>query len=532
MPVEQSVNSPSERENHVPSAKPANTKTANTKSAGAKTAKPTTTASKVHVSQSALDRLKQELSGYVLLPGTPEYAMAVQIDNGRVQQQPTVIVQASGEKDVVTTLRFAQQQGLKLTVLGGGHSATGYCLNTGGVVLDMSLMKAMTLDSKQRTLRVQMGALWSDVYAYMMKSGTGLIPVGGGCLTVGVPGFVQGGGFSFASRSYGISADNLISLKIVTADGKLRHISEASKSKEEIDLFWALRGGGGGNFGVVTEMELRVHKPNTPKMFLAQIRYPVELAQDVIGFYNEWVETLPNEMAVYGIWGPSAEPGDPSKTTTEFGFKVIYNGEFAAGLKLVEPILKRNPVYANLNHMTLPAYAAMVALTTSVKGRSASIRAGVMPPRAWTSKAIKVLEEYMGNRPSQSSFMVWTHLGGKVAEVAPTATAFPHRNARFVPELKAIWDTPQQARANIEWGFKFYQDLEPFFTGSYVNYIDPLLSGWQKKYYEQNYKRLLEVKRHWDPKNFFQFQQGIGSKFEPNTSQPLDLSPLNRTFVD
>jgi len=246
MPVEQSVNSPSERENHVPSAKPANTKTANTKSAGAKTAKPTTTASKVHVSQSALDRLKQELSGYVLLPGTPEYAMAVQIDNGRVQQQPTVIVQASGEKDVVTTLRFAQQQGLKLTVLGGGHSATGYCLNTGGVVLDMSLMKAMSLDAKQRTLRVQMGALWSDVYAYMMNSGTGLIPVGGGCLTVGVPGFVQGGGFSFASRSYGISADNLLSLKIVTADGALRHISGASKSKEEIDLFWALRGGGGG----------------------------------------------------------------------------------------------------------------------------------------------------------------------------------------------------------------------------------------------------------------------------------------------
>ena len=117
----------------MPSAKTSNTKPVKSAQAGPK----------VHVSQSALDRLKQELSGYVLLPGTPEYALAVQIDNGRVQQQPTVIVQASGEKDVVTTLRFAQQQGLRLTVLGGGHSATGYCLNTGGVVLDMSLMKAM-----------------------------------------------------------------------------------------------------------------------------------------------------------------------------------------------------------------------------------------------------------------------------------------------------------------------------------------------------------------------------------------------------
>jgi hypothetical protein len=487
---------------------------------------------KVNVSRASVDQLKQELSGYVLQPGTPEYNAAVQIDNGRVQQQPTIIVQASGEKDVVTALRFAQKEGLRLTVLGGGHSATGYCLNTGGVVLDMSLMKGMLLDAKQRTLRVQMGALWSDVYAYMMKSGTGLIPVGGGCLTVGVPGFVQGGGFSFASRSYGISADNLLSLKIVTADGKLRHISEASKSKDERDLFWALRGGGGGNFGVVTEMELQVHKPNTDKMFLAQIRYPVEQAQDVIGFYNTWVETLPNAMAVYGIWGPSAVPGNPSKIDTTFGFTVIFNGEFAEGLKLTEPILKRKPVYANLNNMTLPEYEEMVGLTTSVKGRNAYIRAGVMPPLSMTSKAIKVLEEYMRNRPSQSSFMVWTHLGGKVADVAPAATAFPHRNARFVPELKAIWDTPQQARANIEWGFKFYQDLEPFFSGSYVNYIDPLLSNWQHKYYEKNYKRLVEVKRHWDPKNFFQFQQSIGSKFQPNTSQPLDLSPLNRTFVD
>ena len=483
------------------------------------------------MSRASIDKLKQQLSGYVLLPNTPDYTTALEIDNGRVQQQPTLVIQANSEKDVVTALKFAQNEGLRFTVLGGGHSATGYSLNTGGVVLDMSLLKDMQLDAQKRTLRLQMGCRWSDVYAYMMNSGTGLIPVGGGCLTVGVPGFVQGGGFSFASRSYGISADNLHSLKIVTPDGELRHISESSKSKDEIDLFWALRGGGGGNFGIVTEMELQVHKPNTPKMFLAQIRYPVELAQDVIGFYNEWVETLPNEMAVYGIWGPSAVPGQATQTTTTFGFNVIYNGEFAKGLQLIEPLMQRNPSYANINHMTLPAYEEMVGLTTSVKGRNAYIRAGMMPPRAWTSKAIKVLEEYMGDRPSQDSFMVWTHLGGKVEEVAPNATAFVHRKARFVPELKSIWDTPQQARTNIEWAFNFYQALQPFFSGSYVNYIDPLLPGWQKQYYESNYPRLLEIKRKWDPKNFFLFQQGIGSTFEPDVSMPLDLSPLNRTFI-
>lgn len=488
--------------------------------------------SRAQVSAAALDKLQRELSGYVLQPGSPEYQAAIQIDNGRVQLQPSVIVLANGERDVAAALKFAQKHELGLTVLGGGHSATGYCLNTGGMVVDLSLMKGMHLDAAQRTLRVQMGCRWSDVYAYMMQSGTGLIPVGGGCLTVGVPGFVQGGGFSFASRSYGISADNLLSAKIVTADGKLRHLSENAKSKEDRDLFWAIRGGGGGNFGIATEMEMRVHQPNTPKMFMALIRYSVDRAQEVLGFYNEWVETLPDEMAVYGIWGPTREPANPKKIETTFGFTAVFNGDFSEGLKVIDPLLKRKPLYAQLYSLTLPEFEEMVGLSTSVKGRNAYIRAGMMPPLSMNADAIRVMQEYMGNRPTPDSFIVWTHLGGKVAEVSPTATAFAHRHARFVPELKVIWDTPQQARANIEWGFNFFQAMEPHFQGSYVNYIDPLLAGWPKKYYEQNYKRLLEVKRRVDPGNFFHFQQGIGSKFEPDIREPLDLSPLNRTFID
>lgn len=493
--------------------------------------KPATAPTRTEISQDAVDRLKQDLSGQVLLPGDPAYLSATQIDNGRVQQQPSLIVLANGNKDVITTLRFAQQQKLGLTVLGGGHSATGYCLNTGGVVLDLSLMKEMLLDAKRQTLRVQMGAIWSDVYSRLMNSGTGLIPVGGGCLTVGVPGFIQGGGFSFVSRSYGLSADNLLSLKIVTADGELREISEHSKSKEERDLFWALQGGGGGNFGVVVEMEIQLHKPNTEKMLMAQIRYPVAEALPVLRFYNEWVETLPDEMAVYGIWGPVPNPANPQEIITTFGLTVVYNGEFSHGLKLLEPVLSMKPLFAQLYSQTLPEFEEMIGMNTSVKGRLAYIRAGVMPPLSMTDEVIKIFTEYMAKRPSQDSFFVWTHLGGKVAQKAPDATAFPHRHARFVPEVKAVWNTQQEARKNIEWGFSFFEALQPHFRGSYVNYIDPLLKDWQRAYYEGNYKRLLEVKHHWDPENFFHFQQSVGSKFEPDTSFPLDLSPLNRTFA-
>ena len=202
------------------------------------------------------------------------------------------------------------------------------------------------------------GARWNDVYLYLMNSGTGLIPIGGGCPTVGIPGFMLGGGFSFVSRSYGMSIDNLISVGIVTADGELRRISKNSKSKHERDLFWACQGGGGGNFGIAVDMEIQVHQPPTPKMFMGQIRYNPESAQEVLGFYNEWVETLPDELAVYGIWGNQPDPADPAKTINTFGFTSVYNGSFQEGLRLIEPLLqlKAKPIYAQLNSFTLPEF--------------------------------------------------------------------------------------------------------------------------------------------------------------------------------
>lgn len=482
--------------------------------------------------QELMNELQRELSGYVLQAGEEGYQQAIEIDNGRIQSHPTFVIMANAVKDVSVALRFAQKNGLRMTVKGGGHSANGYSLNTGGVVLDLNLMNAISLNEKKRSVTVQMGARWRDVYVFLMQSGTGLIPIGGGCPTVGIPGFMQGGGYSFVSRSYGMSVDNLLSLTIVTVDGEVRRISEDSHSKEERDLFWACRGGGGGNFGVVVEMELQVHMPNTAKMLMGQIRWPIERAQEVLSFYNQWVETLPNEQAAYGIWGTEPDPVDPSRTIRTFGFTTIYNGEIAAGMELLQPLLMLEPLYAKLNTLTLPEFELLNGATTLVNRRSAYIRAGIMPPLALTPAAIDVMLHYMTHAPSASSFMVWTHGGGKISEVTPEETAFVHRAGRFIPELKAIWDTPQQARANIEWAFNFFRDLEPHFSGAYVNYIDPLLGNWADKYYGVNYPRLLDIKRTWDPDNFFRFQQSVGSAFEPSHGEPLDLSPLNRTFVD
>ncbi|MES2443814.1 MAG: FAD-binding oxidoreductase [Pseudomonadota bacterium] len=476
--------------------------------------------------------LQRSLSGKVLLPGDPGFADQAQIDNGRVQLSPVMIVLVDSVGDVSKTLRFAQRCGLRLTVKGGGHSATGYCLNSGGIVIDFALMNAMRLEGD--TLKVQAGARWIDIYNYLQDKGEGLIPIGGGCAPVGVSGFVLGGGYSFASRSYGLSIDNLISLTVVGADGEVRTVSAESTSREDIDLFWACRGGGGGNFGVVVDLHLQLQKPRTPTMLIAQIRYPASHAQDVIGFYNEWVETVPDELACYGIWGPYPDPTDATRLVPAIGFTCVYNGDAAHGVDLLAPLLRRDPMLAQMNNMTLPQFEKMVGRNTLVDGRYAYIRSGEVPPCGLTEKFIDTSAEFMSQAPNSGTFMVWTHAGGKIDAVAADATAFPHRGARFMPEIKSIWprgDVPQ-TRANVEWAFDFFEALRPHFSGAYVNYIDPLQPDWKRMYYGGNYDRLLQIKQACDPENVFAFQQGIGSAFEPDVSKPLDLAPLNRTFVE
>ena len=238
-------------------------------------------------------------------------------------------------EDVSLTLRFAREHGVPLTVKCGGHSAAGYCINRGGVVLDVSLLRAMRLDRDTQTLHVQLGARWSDVYGFLLGGATGLIPVGGGCLTVGLAGFLLGGGYSFTSRSYGMGCDNLLSLDLVTPDGTLRHLQEGAESAEDQDLWWACRGGGGGNFGVALATELKVHQPNGRAMLVGEIAYPLAAGQDVIGTYNDWAQELPDAMAAYGFLGNLPDPAEPSRQFKAFRVTAVYNGPHAEGIELL-----------------------------------------------------------------------------------------------------------------------------------------------------------------------------------------------------
>jgi FAD/FMN-containing dehydrogenase len=475
--------------------------------------------------------LQASLSGAVLEPGSAGYAAALEIDNGRVSLAPATVVQPRSATDVALAIRFAREHGLSLTVKCGGHSAAGYCLNQGGVVLDLSLLKEMRLDRDSRTLRVQLGARWQDVYGHLLASGTGLIPVGGGCLTVGLGGFLQGGGYSFASRSYGMGCDNMLALDLVTPDGTLHHLHEGAESEEDRDLWWACRGGGGGNFGVAVGAELRVHQPNTPTMLVGEVVYPLAAGQDVIGAYNDWAPTLPDQMAAYGFLGRLPDPAEPGRQVTAFRVTVVHNGDHAEGMELLAPMLRPGFVQADLYDMALPVWEDQIGTSTLVGDRQGYIRSGIVPFGGMTPDVVDIYQRFMADAPSPDSFVVWTHGGGVISRVPADATAYVHREPGFIYELKAIWTKPQDTRRNVEWAYHFGEALRPHFSGAYANYIDPLLTDWPQMYYGDNYERLQKVKQAADPDGVLGFQQGIGSTFRPSAEEPLDLSPLNRTVL-
>ena len=475
-----------------------------------------------------VEKLRAELAGRVLEAGDPGYDQSLVIDNGRIDLRPGIVVKCANAQDVVTAYKFAVEHEMLFTVRGGGHSAAGYCLNAGGMVIDLQNMTAKRFDQKREVVWAQTGNRWRDIYLFLQATNTGYIPIGGGCPTVGIPGFMLGGGLSFVSRSYGLSVDNLFSIDIVTPDGKLRTISGDSKSKEEQDLWWACRGGGGGNFGIAVAFELRVHKPPTPTMLVGQIRYPVEAAQDVLGFYNDWIEKAPDHLAVYGYMGKVALPAHPDTKVNAIGLTPIFNGHTREGMDLIAPILKFPNIFINLYDMTLPDFEIYNGLLTVVGGKQAYIRSGYMAPRAMTQSAISTLTGFMTSAPSPDSLLVWTHTGGKVSTVAKTATSYWHRDARFLWEVKAIWSADDQLAQNVEWGYQLGEAMRPHDIGAYCNYIDPLLTNWQREFYGDNYDELVRIKKAWDPDKHFNFQQAIGSDFEPT---PGNFAPLFRTFI-
>ena len=481
---------------------------------------------KSHV-QAVLRDLSSKTSGAVLDSSDLGYADSRKIDNGRIIHDPFLIAQPNDANDVSAIVKYCVKQDIRFTTKSGGHSANGYALNSEGIVIDLlRLGDVAYAGPKNSTLDVGAGARWIKVYDFLRERQDPGIVVGGGCPGVGVGGFLLGGGYSFLSRSFGLGSDNVKSAEVVLADGTIDTVS-AEKNK---DLFWGLCGSGGGNFAVTTKFNIQRREVHDPLM-VGQIVFPFYRNEEILKIYDKFVQTLPKEMAVYGMMRDFPDPRKRGRPILTLRFTPIFNGPYAKGIELLKPLLDLKPITSEFHAMTLPEWEQFIGSATLVEGRSAYIRSVVLE-KGQLHKAYKVFMKHMSRRPSPDSFIVWTHTGGEVAALEDDRSSYAHRSAEVVVEVKSIWDSamPELTRKNVEWAFDFFEELAPYGRGAYVNYIDPLLPNWQDAYYGAHYNRLLDLKKSWDPDGVFDFLQGIGSNFQPDVKPTLDLTPLRRTF--
>lgn len=472
------------------------------------------------------------LAGAVLTPNHPGYLDAVMTYNGAVRHRPLVVVRPGGFSDLTRVLAYAGRHGLRVTARGGGHGSNGYALNSRGIVVDMRALAGVRLEGDE--IVVGAGATWNDVYDCLQHHDPAAFAVGATWPSVGVAGFVMGGGYSFLSRSRGLACDNLIACRFAAACGAELEAREDSADSAARDLFWALKGGGGGNFGLASELRLRRHRA-ARQLLTGVVTFPFAHIEEVLGLYDGWASTLPCEMSVYGAILAAPDPADPGPPELVLRLSFAFDGARSEGMELLLPLLDLGPREVRLYEMGLAQWARYLGSDDSggrfgAYTRSAMLRSGDLVA------AVPVLRRYVEAVPKEAVFVVWTHGGGAIARVPRSSAAFPHRETDFIFAVRVFWpvERPEAMRGLVSWGYRFFEDLKPFGRGAYVNYIDPLLADWADAYYGDAYPRLLKMRETLDPEGVLRFQQGIGSDFRPGppSCEGPPLAPLFRTFHD
>lgn len=462
--------------------------------------------------------VQEELGGtgaVPFLPNTREWNESVRIDNRRVagERLPAVVVRPNSTDAVSAAVRAASSCGLPFSVLGGGHSAEGYGLVRGGLTLNMRSLNAVERLPRDR-IRAGAGARWSEVYASVYPGEDDLVPVGGGCPQVGLGGFLLGGGWSFLSRSFGLGCDNVESMEVVLANGTQARLSAASEGAEA-DLWWASCGGGGGNFGVVTEFVLRARRTATPNMTVGELCWDDELSPRVRGLAVGWFanfSSMPAWMDAVPVWLPAGPGG-----ARVFCFSVFCNRAEAECAERLAPLVAAGP---SANTVEVQPYLRWQTKdngnVTDAQGGYLDLVSLVVRQEDYRDEMVDRLMHALRVSPSPRNLVLFHVGGGAVAARAANATAFPHRDIMVVLQIKAIWDEPGEERANRAWLLEATANVTAFASGSYVNYISTDIGDdWGRAYYAGNLGRLERVKRSADPDNFFAFRQSVGADGEP-----------------
>jgi FAD/FMN-containing dehydrogenase len=450
-----------------------------------------------------IEELRAQFRGPLIGPADELYDTARAVNNGMIDKRPALIVRCADTADVITAVRLARDEGLDVSIRGGGHNVNGFAVNDGGLVIDLSGMTAVRVDAAARTARVEGGATWGDfdhaAHAY------GLAAPGGIISTTGVGGLTLGGGIGHLTRGAGLSCDNLLSADVVTADGRLVVASE----KEHADLFWALRGGG-GNFGVVTSFEFRLHPVST--VYGGPIFYEMSQLREALAFYRDFMHSAPPELgAFFGFHRAPPLPFIPADRVDEpmCVIVVCYNGDLDTGAKVVSPLIELGPpVGHHVGPVPFPALnSAFDALLPP--GLQHYWKAEIIDEI--TDDVIEAHARYASGVPHVSSAVHIYPIDGAVHEVAPGDTAFSYRGARYSTVIAAMYPDPADNDANRQWVRDYWTALRPHSAGGpYVNFAmsdegDDRVSA----IYQDNYERLRKVKAEYDPGNLFRMNQNI-----------------------
>jgi FAD/FMN-containing dehydrogenase len=450
----------------------------------------------------AIDQFAPGIRGDVIQPGSETYDGARKVYNAMIDRCPALIVHAADASDVIATVRFASEQGLDLSIRGGGHNVAGFGTNDGGVVLDLSRMRDVRIDPQHRTARVSGGATWGDVDH--AGSAFGLATPSGVISTTGVGGLTLGGGFGHLTRRYGMTIDNLISADIVTADGDLKTAS----ADENSDLFWAIRGGG-GNFGVVTSFEFKLHPAGT--VYGGPVFYPASASEQVMRFYREFIAEAPRELsAFFGFHVAPPAPFVPEHLQGHPACAIVacWTGPLDQAEAAVKPIREAAPV--GLDLMGPMPYPVLNSLFDALlpPGLHHYWKADFV--KELTDDAIAIHVEYGPRVPNYMSLMHLYPLDGAVHDVPSDGAAYSHRDMKFTHIIAGIDSEPDNMPAHRDWVRSYWSALHPHSTdGAYVNFMMDEGQDRIRATYGANYARLAELKRKHDPSNLFHMNQNI-----------------------
>jgi FAD/FMN-containing dehydrogenase len=446
--------------------------------------------------------LRETCRGQVITPDDPDYEVARHVHNGMIDKRPSVIARAVNATDVMAGVHHARDNGLDLSIRGGSHSVPGFGTNDGGMVIDLGRMKGIRVDPTARTARAEGGCTWGDLFH--ATYGFGLAAPGGIISTTGIGGLTLGGGIGHLSRGHGLTIDNLLSADVVTADGSFRTASE----RENPDLFWALRGGG-GNFGVVTSFEYRLHP--VKDVYVGLIFFELSAARQVLEFYRHYIATAPEEMGAFFAYQIAPPlPFIPVKRHGEPLCMIVacWSGPLEKGEQALQPIRRAGPIAAELvTPMPFPALnsAFDALLPPGLQHYWKATFASEL-----TDGAIAAHLQHGPKVPVVNSTVHIYPINGACNRVGSDATAFAYRDAHFATVIAGMWPDAADNARNTRWVKDYYAALQPHsMAGGYVNFMAGDDQGRIRDNYRGNYDRLVSVKKAYDPTNLFHINQNI-----------------------